>query len=71
MRPGSWTISVVSASVLVAHPVTQEFGRGGDGAALGPVRVERGGEAGDARVLGQRRQDPLLPGGVDGVSHGR
>ena len=51
--------------VLVACPCRQELGGLADGAALGPVRVEGGGEARDAGVLAQDGEDPVLPGGVD------
>ena len=57
---------------LILDPRRQELRRGGDGAALVPVRVEGGGEAGDAGVLAQRGEDPLLPRGVNvdgGAAH--
>ena len=68
VRPGSSTISASQRGVLVRDPRPQELGGRGDGAPLGPVRVEGGGEARDAGVLAEGGEDPLLPGGVDAIT---
>ena len=56
-----------SAASWSLRPRRQQLGRRRDGAALGPVRVEGGGEARDPGVLAQGGEDPVLPGGVDSM----
>ena len=52
-----------ASRILDSFP--EELGRRGDRSPLGPIRVERRGQALDTGVLGESGQDALFPGGVD------